>query len=174
MNRITRSTDFNRQPGWFKTLNLVWKWSYPLGTRIRLDKDDLIRAAKKVTGLDDLGKDFNDEPLDRLLWSVNNEARLHPVGYFISRQRLINLLSIRLRAEMLFRKHPAILDQNYTRSGSFAGLQRTGTTKLQRLLASDPDNRVVLSWEAINPAHLRKKINQMQSGSAWPGLPNAP
>jgi len=46
------------------------------------------------------------------------------------------------------------------------GLQRTGTTKLHRLLASDPDNRSLLSWEAINPVplnddpqetHLRKK-----------------
>ena len=35
------------------------------------------------------------------------------------------------------------------------GLQRTGTTKLQRLLASDPDNRAVLSWEALNPAPIK-------------------
>ena len=32
------------------------------------------------------------------------------------------------------------------------GVQRTGTTKLQRLLASDPDNRALMSWEALNPA----------------------
>jgi hypothetical protein len=36
------------------------------------------------------------------------------------------------------------------------GLQRTGTTKLQRLLASDPDNRAILSWEAINPAPIKE------------------
>ncbi|MCD4730182.1 MAG: sulfotransferase, partial [Bacteroidales bacterium] len=32
------------------------------------------------------------------------------------------------------------------------GLQRTGTTKLHRMLASDPDTRALLSWEAINPS----------------------
>jgi hypothetical protein len=37
------------------------------------------------------------------------------------------------------------------------GLQRTGTTKLHRLLAADPDNRVLKSWEAINPAPLCKR-----------------
>jgi hypothetical protein len=35
------------------------------------------------------------------------------------------------------------------------GLQRTGTTKLQRLLASDPENRALLSWEALNPAPIK-------------------
>jgi hypothetical protein len=34
------------------------------------------------------------------------------------------------------------------------GLQRTGTTKLHRMLASDPDTRALLSWEALNPAPL--------------------
>ena len=32
------------------------------------------------------------------------------------------------------------------------GLQRTGTTKLHRLLTADPANRVLKSWEALNPA----------------------
>ena len=152
MSKIIRSSDFNKQPAWFKGLNLFWRWSYPLGTRVRLDKDDLIRAAKKSTGLDDLGKDFYDEPLDRLLWSVNHEARLHPVGTFITRQRLINLIGVRLRAEMWFKKYPEILAQPVYPVWVIAGLQRTGTTKLHRLLAADPDNRVVFSWEAINPA----------------------
>ena len=34
------------------------------------------------------------------------------------------------------------------------GLQRTGTTKLHRLLAADEQNRVLLSWEALNPVPL--------------------
>ena len=91
-------------------LNSSWKAAYFLGAKIRLDKDEMIRTARKVAGLHDLGKDFSDEPLERLLRSVNDEADLHPVGRFITRQRFISLLNIRLRAEYFFKKHPEILE----------------------------------------------------------------
>jgi hypothetical protein len=135
-------------------LNSSWKTSYFLGTKIKLRKDDLIKAARKVTGLNDLGKDFSDEPLEKLLQSVNEEAALHPVGRFITRQRFVSLLSIRLRAEYFFRKYPEILEQPLYPAWIIVGLQRTGTTKLQRLLATDPDHRVIPSWEVINPVPL--------------------
>jgi hypothetical protein len=72
---------------------------------------------------------------------------------------MVNLLSVRLRAEYWFRKHPEILEQELYPPVVIMGLQRTGTTKLQRLLAADPDNRVLKSWEAINPAPLQKELN---------------
>lgn len=152
---IIKSSHYGHKPWWFKALNKAWKVSYPLGTRSSLDKDSLIRAARKATGLKDLGKDFWNEPLDRLLYSMKEEARLHPIGYFISRERMVNLLAIRLRAEELFRRHPEILDQPLYPAWVILGLQRTGTTKLHRLLASDESNRVLLSWEAINPVPLK-------------------
>ena len=150
--KVVAPQDFIRMPLWFRFLNRSWKASYPLGIRIKLDKDRLIGSSKKSTGLDDLGKDFWDEPLDRMLQSINKEANLHPVGMFISRERIVNLLANRLRAEYYFKKYPEILDQDVYPVWMIAGLQRTGTTKLQRLLNADPDNRVLASWEAINPA----------------------
>jgi hypothetical protein len=143
--------NFRERPAWFRALNSAWRWSYPIGTEIRLTKDDLISRAKKATGLSDLGSDFSDEPLEKLLWSVNNEANLHPIGRFITRERFVGLLNIRLRAEYYFRKYPEILEQDVYPSWIIIGLQRTGTTKLQRLLAVDPDHRVIPSWEVINP-----------------------
>ena len=98
-----------------------------------LEKDELIKAARKNTGLHDLGRDFWDEPLERLIDSINNEAQLHPVGRFISKQRLVNMLSVRLRAEDYFKKHPEILEQPLYPVIVIIGLQRTGTTKLHRL-----------------------------------------
>ena len=136
-------------------MNRLLKGSYPVGTRVGLDKDGLIKTARNQTGLSDLGADFWDEPLDRLLTSINQEARLHPIGRFITRQRLVNLLSVRLRAEAYFKKHPEILDQDLYPISIILGLQRTGTTKLQRLMASDPNCRALLSWEALNPAPLK-------------------
>jgi hypothetical protein len=153
-DNIIRSSHYGHKPWWFRAVNNTWKASYSLGTQPDLTKDSLIRAARKATGLQNLGKDFMDEPLDRLLYSLKTEAGLHPIGAFINRQRLVNLLCTRLRAEDLFKRNPAILEQPLLPAWVILGLQRTGTTKLHRLLASDNDNRVLLSWEAINPVPL--------------------
>ncbi len=155
-----KALDFNRRPGWVNALNTVWKSSYIFGTESRLDKDSLIKAARKTTGLSDLGPDFPEEALQRLLASIREEADLHPLGRFITRQRLINLLAVRLRAEDLFKKHPEILEQPLYPVMLVIGLQRTGTTKLQRLLAADPDNRALLSWEAMNPTPINGDVKE--------------
>ncbi len=157
--RIISASDFHKRPGWFNALNAVWKRAYKRGSSPFLNKDELLLTARRSTGLNDLGKDFWDEPLERLLLSLNHEAMLHPIGAFISRKRIINLLSVRLRAEHWFRNHPEILDQELYPPLIIVGLQRTGTTKLHRLLAADPDNRVLKSWEAINPAPMHRSIN---------------
>lgn len=152
------SKNFRECPAWFRALNAGWKGLYPLGAEIKLTKDDLINRAFKATGLNDLGKDFSDEPLERLLHSINKEANLHPIGRFITRERFVGLLNIRLRAEYFFKKHPQILEQELYPAWIIIGLQRTGTTKLQRLLAADPDHRVIPSWEVINPIPMDLKL----------------
>jgi hypothetical protein len=162
-DKIVKSSHYGHKPWWFKALNKAWAATYPLGTRPGLTKDGLIRAARKATGLHDLGRDFWDEPLDRLLFSIHHEADLHPIGAFISRQRMVNLLCVRLRAEELFKRHPEILDQPMLPTWVILGLQRTGTTKLHRLLAADDDNRVLLSWEALNPAPLETRNSILET-----------
>jgi hypothetical protein len=155
LKKTIRSDQYRKQPAWFTLVNRIWRKTYPLGTRSNLDIDNLKDAAKKATGLDDFGKDFWELPLEVMLKSINEEAQLHPIGQFITRQRIINLLSVRLRAEHYFKKYPEILEQELYPCMLIIGLQRTGTTKLQRLLASDPDNRSILSWEALNPAPVK-------------------
>ena len=150
--RTITSTDFMKRPLWFNALNSAWAVTYRFGSGPSLNKDELIKAARHESGLHDLGKDFWDEPLDKLIYSLNHEARLHPIGYFISRKRMINLLRVRLRAEHWFKNHPEILEKEVLPPLVIVGLQRTGTTKLHRLLTADPDNRVLRSWEALNPA----------------------
>jgi hypothetical protein len=157
-SRLIKSANFNSQPVWFKAINSIWQNTYSVGTEIKLGKDRLIKSARQNTGLHDLGQDFWDEPLWRLLYSVNNESRLHPVGRFITQKRLENLLSVRLRAEHYFKTYPEILEQELYPVTVIIGLQRTGTTKLHRMLASDPDTRALLSWEALNPAPINGEI----------------
>lgn len=156
LKRKVSARNYFDRPLWFSTVNTVWEKFYRFGSRPSLEKNELIETARRGTGLNDLGKDFWDEPLERLVYSLNNEARLHPIGYFISRNRIINLLAVRLRAEYWFKKHPGILEQELYPTTVIVGLQRTGTTKLHRLLKADPDNRVLKSWEAINPAPFKQ------------------
>ncbi|MBL0310257.1 MAG: sulfotransferase [Bacteroidetes bacterium] len=163
MNREVTTDNFNKKPLWVNFINSTWKRSYFLGTKIELEKDHLIKLARKQSGLHSFGEDFWEEPLERLISSINEEADLHPIGRFITQKRLTSLLTIRLRAEHWFRKHPEILEQELYPVYLICGLQRTGTTKLQRLLSADPDNRVLLSWEVLNPVPLSEnpdEINQ--------------
>ena len=161
-HRTVTATSFKAKPFWFNLINSAWGRTYFIGTKIKLEKDYLIKLARKKTGLQSFGNDFSEEPLDRLLYSVNHEAQLSPVGRFITRERLVSMLSIRLRAENDFKKHPEILEQELYPVQLICGLQRTGTTKLQRLLAADPENRVLLSWEALNPVPLSDKPNEKE------------
>jgi len=160
--KITHSKNFDKRPFFFRILNAAWEGTYVFGTKIKLEKDDLIRSARKRTGLQDFGKEFREEPLEKLLVSVNEEAMLHPVGRFITRERFISLLSMRLRAEYFFKKFPEILEQEIYPAWIIIGLQRTGTTKLQRLLSADPDHRFIPSWEVINPLPLDPNLYSHQ------------
>jgi hypothetical protein len=152
--RTVTSISFKNKPSWFMFINSAWEGSYFLGTKIKLNKDQLIKLARKKTGLHSFGDEFWEEPLDKLIDSINHEAQLRPIGRFITRERLTGLLSIRLRAENWFKKYPEILKQELYPVILICGLQRTGTTKLHRLLAADPENRVLAAWEALNPVPL--------------------
>ncbi len=114
-----------------------------------LSRDALLEAAAKRTGLDDFGTDDFLEPLDVLLDSIAREARLTPVGHLVTRERLIGVLANRLR---VVAAAPTVAGAPLAPPVFVTGLQRTGTTLLQRLLASDPRRRWLASWEALNPA----------------------
>jgi hypothetical protein len=154
--RTVTSGSFKNKPLWLRLINFAWGSSYFAGTKIKINKDHLIKLARTQTGLNSFGDDFWEEPLDVLIDSINREAELHPVGRFITLKRLTGLLAIRLRAEYWFKKHPEILEQELYPVTLICGLQRTGTTKLHRLLAADPDNRYLAGWEAINPVPLNE------------------
>jgi hypothetical protein len=85
---------------------------------------------------------------------VEREARLTPIGRWMARANLVRILAGRLRIEHALRRHPEILEQRVAPPIFIVGLQRTGTTLLHRLLATDPALRVLASWEAVNPAPL--------------------
>ncbi len=114
-------------------------------------EEELFRAARSKTGLSDFGDEGFRIPLEVLLRSIDDEARLHTVGRLITKVRLVAALSTRLRVTDLLKRRPEIKTRRLPAPIVIAGLQRTGTTMLHRLLASDPSLRALMSWEAIAP-----------------------
>jgi hypothetical protein len=111
----------------------------------------IVTAACRAEGLDDLGPP-DLEPLEQLVEAIRSEASLHPIGHLATHGRLVAALRNRLRAQAWFRRHPEILEQPVPAPIVITGLQRTGTTLLQRLLSADPRHHALHAWRALNPA----------------------
>ena len=130
------------------------------------DFDNLLKTSMSRSVSTNLGKEFWDEPMRVLLDSVKNEAELTSWGAYIFREKLIGQLVNRLRAEDWFNKRPEILENELLPIYLITGLQRTGTTKLQRLLSDQIGARALFSWEAMNPSPIvdfketKKRIRQ--------------
>jgi hypothetical protein len=117
----------------------------------------VLSEAHRKTGLRDFGDEAFLEPLEVLVDSINREAALNPVGHRIIRGRIVGVLANKLVAQDTFKRHPEILDIAVEAPIVVAGLARTGTTMVHRLIAQDPAIRSLASWEAINPAPPRRK-----------------
>lgn len=141
-----------KRPGPILLFNFVSKTLDISGS---LDYDKMLKKAFRNTGLNDLGKDFNVESLQVLVKSINQEANLHPFGNLMIREKLIGQLENRLWAEYWFNKYPEILDLEVLPIIMITGLQRSGTTKMQRLLSDQPGARALMSWEALYPAPIK-------------------
>jgi hypothetical protein len=120
----------------------------------------VLADAQKKSGLSDFGDEGFGEPLEVLVDSINREAALNPVGRMIIRGRLVGVLVNKLVAQDTIKKNPEILDIPVEAPIVVAGLARTGTTMLHRLIARDPAIRSLASWEAINPAPLEHRSSR--------------
>lgn len=119
--------------------------------------DGVLSDAQRKGGLSDFGDDGFLEPLEVLVDSINREAALNPVGHMIIRGRIVGVLANKLVAQDNIKRHPEILDIPIEAPIVVAGLARTGTTMLHRLIAQDPGVRSLASWEAVNPAPAKQK-----------------
>lgn len=119
---------------------------------VALEPAQLVAAARRRTGLDDFGDASFREPFERVVRSLDGEARLNLVGRIAARQDLLRLLSNRLRIIDDAKRHPEILAGAVRRPIFVTGLPRTGTTLLHGLLAQDPASRAPLTWEMMYPS----------------------
>lgn len=112
-----------------------------------LNPDELIDKASKRCGLPPLQDPAMYDGLKALCYSLNNEARLTPIGHFVMKGQILDSLGNRLQVEQWHRQH-ADLEESITRPLIIVGLPRTGTTLLSNLLDLDPLNRSLYQWQA--------------------------
>ena len=120
-----------------------------------LDLESLHRAARSRASSSDYGAWDFAAPLDRLLKSYRDEARLTTLGRITARELVVSLLDNLLRMEAERAANPAIERQRIEAPVFIIGLPRTGTTHLHGLLSEDPDNRAPATWEVMFPAAAR-------------------
>jgi hypothetical protein len=110
----------------------------------------LVEAAQEATGFTDFGELPYQEGLEVLCETYEANVR-DPAGRKRCQERLVNLLSVRLRCEDAFKRVPAIAEQEITAPLFVTGLPRSGTSALINLLSVAPENRGLLQWEVQFP-----------------------
>lgn len=160
-DEITSSFDRPYRPAAIAVANRLGRLLSSVGIGGKpITVDHVLADARRKVKLSDFGDEGFLEPLEVLVDSINREARLNPVGQMIIRGRIVGILANKLVAQDTIKQHPEILDIPIEAPIVIAGLARTGTTMLHRLIAQDPAIRSLASWEAINPAPAKAKRGQ--------------
>lgn len=175
------SRDYARpyRPFPLAAVNALGRIAGNAGIQRPLNSDSIIRSAAAAVGRGPEFRGFSDdylEGLETLVDSIESEAGLNPMGRLITRGRLIGILKARFRAEIMLEADPGILNQALLPPLIITGLQRTGTTLLHRLIASDRRFRSLASWEVLDPAPPAgdsgvdprlKAARRAEKGAAW-------
>lgn len=118
-----------------------------------LGVDALLAQARAATGLSDFGDPEFMPHLSRLAEAWRDEAGLNDFGRQVAHARTLGSLKNRLWAQACFAAEPeAIAAQRIEAPIVIVGPHRSGTTRLQRLLACDARLAHLRTWEGMNPA----------------------
>jgi hypothetical protein len=129
-------------------MSTITQAPFRMGT---LDADELIASARSATGLRHFGDPEVRGPLYALVDSLNREANLTQKGEAGRRAALIRALSNRLLLNEAITQRPQIEREVIAKPVIVVGLQRSGTTKLQRVLAADPQMQKMPLWRLLQP-----------------------
>ena len=88
-----------------------------------LNRQAVLDAAVRETGLDDFGPDYFLEPMGRLIDSINDEARLSPAGAAMQHARMVSHIVGRLRMFDMIARHPEIGEERVDVAAVICGLR---------------------------------------------------
>jgi hypothetical protein len=138
------------RPDWVQRINDEGACMDISGT-VPLDPESLIASAIRSTGLSDFGAGEWREPFEVLCKSLEEDADLNLLGRIRTRSELLLLLTARLQIEETYKQHPEIDDEEIVHPLIVVGQGRSGTSFLLNLLSSNPENGVIMTWEATFP-----------------------
>ena len=117
-----------------------------------LDSIESFHARARATrGLDDFGEDDYSEALARLCRSLDEDARLSPLGVSAFEAMIIDALEARLMVEEGWKRSPEAAHAAIRSPLFIIGLPRTGTTALHHLIAQDPAIQALEHWLQRTP-----------------------
>lgn len=117
-----------------------------------LDIDRLWTTARETTGLaDDMDGVFFEDQLGRLLSAIERQAQLTDFGRLIAHGSILKVMQERLRFADLWRWHPEIGDIRLAPPIIIVAPMRSGSTRLQRMLAADPAHDAVQLHQSMAP-----------------------
>lgn len=130
---------------------LARAWRAGLAQRPSLEPSAILGAARRIAG--DPGPDDDGwrGRLAVLCEELEGEAGLTPLGRTIAHGQLVAALANRARARALWRRHPDVLSVPLSPPVVIVGQMRSGSTRMQRLLASDPRLAWTRFHESWNP-----------------------
>jgi hypothetical protein len=120
---------------------------------IALSVDELMRRARELSGVG-IVDDEIVEPLTILHRAYGEEAQLDAEGADALTRSLLRLLTNRLRMKRDFQRHPEIRDQPLKGPLVVMGVARSGTTKLQKVLAASGDFNWLPYWQNFSWASI--------------------
>lgn len=138
-----------------------------VGLEPRLDPDDIIRRARKRTGLHDLGDVAHPDGFSLGCASAERDAGLGAFGRLAVRNALVDAVSNRLRYVHAKQADPKRFHVPLRPPIFVVGLPRSGTTFLHRLLCSIPNHRGIPMWESRQPIADQKGKDKRRDLMAW-------
>lgn len=148
-------------------------WDAGIKARPDLDPERLLERARATTGLADLDGPVGGggDVTGRLagLTAALGGARLSPLGQTIAEHQLLTAVQARLRALALIARHPEIRQIPIIAPVIVLGQMRSGTTRLQRLLAADrrlDHTRFFESWRPVPTGRFDPRILRAALGLA--------
>lgn len=128
-------------------------------------EDDLHELAVRETGLRDFGDPKYREGLHALYSSYETDVDLTESSWKVVCSGILGRLVARLYTQKGWTERPDVLTLQIRRPVVIAGLQRTGTTALHRLLAVDPQFQALEAWLALVP--MIRPCRETWKKNAW-------
>ncbi len=131
---------------------LEWLWHAGLASRPSLSPADILSKAERRTRVSSniLPAEWLKR-LDLLTNDLEAHASLTALGRTIAHGQLVSAAANMMRFETLWRTHPEIDEMPMTSPMLIVGQMRSGTTRMQRLLACDDRFHFTRFYESWNP-----------------------